>query len=208
MLFRSEAFKFDICKENKEKRKQGKAFCKDVDAEDLLSEARVARGQTKKTKPRKMSLKKINNQARVMDLQFQMSNVLDGIGKYQTISIEDFVQAQNKGKIPIMVRRCIARVQPKMRKSQPYEESFTSAIQICTWVFQRHGFIRKGSRNYTMNKKGKDRNKYHRHRKDSSRFEQQFSRLYNSVFNPNKATKASKRIIQLGRTFKANDKWA
>lgn len=179
-----------------------------MDIDYLLNEAGEASGKTKTVRPRKMSLRKTQVKARVMDIQSTMADTLDGIGKYQTISIEDFVDAQNNSKVPIMVRRCIARVQPKMRKSQGYDASFASAIQICTWVFQRHGFIRKGSRSYAMNKKGQDRNTFHRHRKDSSRFEQQFSRLYNSVFNPKKASKDNMRVVQLGKAFKANDKWS
>ena len=179
-----------------------------MDIDYLLSEAGEASRKTKTVKPRKLSLGKARNKARVMDVQATMADTLDSIGKYQTISIEDFVNAQNAGKVPIMVRRCIARVQPKMRKNQDYDASFASAIQICTWVFQRHGFIRKGSRNYALNGKGSARNKYHRSRKDSSRFEQQFSRLYNSVFNPKKASKDNMRVVQLGKAFKTNDKWA
>lgn len=182
-----------------------------IDSDNLLSEAITARQATKskKVRPRKLSLNKVRNKARVIDIQGAMDITLDSKGKHQTISIEDFVKAQNKKKVPIMVRRCIARVQPKMvRDGQDFDSSFASAVQICTWVFQRHGFLRKNSRTYNLNKKGKDRNKFHRHRKDSSRFEQQFSRLYNRVFNPNKASKDNIKVVELGKALKANDKWA
>lgn len=175
-----------------------------IDTEYLLSEATTAR---KKTKPRKMSLNLVKNKARVLDVQKSMTKFMELNGHYQTISVEDFVTAQNKSKVPLMVRRCIARVQPKMRKDgQGFDEAFTSAIQICTWVFQRHGFIRKGSRTYAMNGKGTKRNGIHQKRKDASRYENQFGRLYNSVFKASKASAKSKKEIRLGKSFKASGK--
>ena len=203
-----ETSKWNVCQEDKKQKGPNKKVCEAmINYSELLLEADRAGKKTKLVKPRGLSLNKARNKARVLDIQRMMANNLQSIGKQQTISIEDFVTAQNNKNVPIMVRRCIARVQPKMAKQgQGKEESFASAIQICTWVFQRYGFVRKGSRTYALNKKGKDRNKYHRHRKDSSRFEQQFSRLYNTVFNPNKASKDSLEVVRLGQNIKASNR--
>lgn len=204
-----ETIKFNVSQEDKKAWEQSEEVSSSLDS--LLLEADKAQKKTKRkrVRPRKISMKKVQNQARAIDVQFSMDDNLESLGKKQTISIFDFVEAQNRGKVPIMVRRCIARVQPKMaKKGQDLDSSFASAIQICTWVFQRYGFIRKGSRKYVLNKKGKDRNKYHRHRRDSSRFEGQFARLYNSVFNPKKASKFSKDLVISGRSIRAKAKRA
>jgi len=176
--------------------------------EDLINsshESLLLTESSKKAKrPRSLSLKKTENKARVLDVQNELTRNLatlprqDGkFGKQQTISMEHFVQAMNDHKVPIMVRRCIARVYPNM--SGGMEAKFASAVQICTWVFMRYGYIRKGSKDYKLNSKGEARNKYHRSRSDSKRYEDLFSRTYNSVFNPKKATKVSKDVAKIAR---------
>ena len=111
--------------------------------------------------------------------------------------MEDFVEAMNNKQVPLMVRRCIARVYPQMTGTK--ENKFAAAVQICTWTFQTHGFVRKKSRTYVLNSKGVQRNKYHQRRKDARKYEDLFNRLYNTIFDPKKASKLSKKVVELGK---------
>ena len=150
----------------------------------------------KRTKLRGLSLRMTGNRALSMDMQGALDKRLEKLGKNQTIPVSEFMVASTENRVPLMVRRCVARVFEKMKGSRV--ERMNSAIQICTWVFRTYGYTKKSGKTsaFKMTAKGKNRNKWHKGRNDTPQRDERFRTLMNKVFNPLKASKKNLKIVK------------
>jgi len=75
--------------------------------------------------------------------------------------------------VPTMMQHCVLQVRKKMDGNE--KEKYISAYNICSWVFQEYGYMRKGSLKMT----GKDQKNNTRHQRetDASSKKQKFNAL-------------------------------
>ena len=67
------------------------------------------------------------------------------VGKPMIFSEEAMLQLLIDRKVPTMVQHCILKVKKKVSGSD--HEKFISAFNICGWVFQHYGYLRKSNTN-------------------------------------------------------------
>jgi hypothetical protein len=99
------------------------------------------------------------------------------VGKKLIFSEESMLNLLLHRKVPTMVQHCILKVKEKVSGSE--HERFVSAFNICGWVFQHYGYLRRSNSTMPMTGKGVKRNRQHQREKEASR---KFSR-YNTLVN-------------------------
>lgn len=104
------------------------------------------------------------------------------VGKPMIFTEEAMLQLLRERKVPTMVQHCILKVTKKVKGSQ--HEKFVSAFNICGWVFQTYGYIRKSNTQMPLTGKGVKRNRQHQREKESSKKFSEYNSLVRRLWGP------------------------
>lgn len=104
------------------------------------------------------------------------------VGKPMIFSEEAILNLLMQRKVPTMVQHCILKVKEKV-KGSPHER-FISAFNICGWVFQHYGYLRKSNTDMPMTGKGVQRNRRHQREKQSAKKFNDYNSLVRKLWGP------------------------
>jgi hypothetical protein len=107
------------------------------------------------------------------------------VGKPMIYDEETMLYLLMNRKVPTMVQHCILKVKEKVKGSQ--HEKFISAFNICGWVFQTYGYMKKSQTSMDMTGKGIKRNRQHQREKEASAKNSKYQSLVRKLWGPSLA---------------------
>lgn len=120
------------------------------------------------------------------------------VGKPMIFTEEAMLQLLIDRKVPTMVQHCILKVKEKV-KGSPHER-FISAFNICGWVFQTYGYLRKSEEAMPITGKGVKRNRQHQREKGAGKKFSDYNGLVRKLWGPAMASlKADKKKPKKGQ---------
>lgn len=146
----------------------------------LMEEARV--------RARKMSLRKHRTWDRIDEVQVEVDDVLEQLGKRETISVAKIVEGNNRNRVPTMIKHAVVAIYSRLGGlNETRAQRFVGAHNIAYALFKRHGYIR--SNGFGMTSKGKTRNLLHEKGEPGTGAAKtnRYGSLYNSVFKRKKS---------------------
>lgn len=118
------------------------------------------------------------------------------VGKPMIFTEEAILKLLMEKKVPTMVQHCILKVKEKV-KGSPHER-FVSAFNICGWVFQTYGYLRRSNSQMPMTGKGIKRNRQHQREKEASRKFSEYNSLVRKLWGPSVAALKKEKPIKKG----------
>jgi len=154
----------------------------------LLIEEITEAVNRKRTRPRKMSLRKERTWNRIDQVQDDIDEILDKLGKKETISVAKIVELNNRGRMPTLLKHAVVAITKYLLKktNESRSQAFIGGHNIAFWSLRRYGYVKRNG--YALTGKGVLRSKLHeREGAEGGRKTDRYGIMYNQVFKRKKS---------------------